>query len=140
MKKSLAILLFLAIFCFLGTGIAHGAGLCESCTSDADCDAGLTCVREKCRGCPIILGVIQICNPIQACDFSELVDSLINFIFWIALALFPLMIVIAGFYFVTAAGDPAKVEKAKGIILYAVIGFIVVILAKGFIELLKQIL
>lgn len=83
---------------------------------------------------------IAITNPIKATSFGELVDNILNFIWWIVLALVPLMIVIAGLYFVTAAGDPAKVEKAKGIILYTVIGFIIVLLAKGFIELLEKIL
>jgi hypothetical protein len=83
---------------------------------------------------------IVITNPITATSFGEIVDNILTFIWWVALALVPLMIVIAGFYFVTAAGDPAKVEKAKGIILYAVIGFIIILLARGFVELLQNIL
>lgn len=83
--------------------------------------------------------IITITNPIKATSFGELINGLLTFLWWIALALVPLMIVIAGFYFVTAAGDPAKVEKAKGIILYTVIGFIIILLARGFVELLKQI-
>jgi len=71
---------------------------------------------------------------------TGLVENIIKFLWWIALALLPLMIVIAGFYFVTAAGDPTKVEKAKGIILYTVIGFIIILLARGFVELLKTLL
>jgi len=83
---------------------------------------------------------IVIHNPVSSHTFDELIGKIMNFIWWIALALFPLMIVIAGFYFVTAAGDPAKVEKAKGIILYTVIGFIIILLARGLVELLKTLL
>ncbi|HUW71957.1 MAG TPA: hypothetical protein VMV66_02105 [Candidatus Humimicrobiaceae bacterium] len=83
---------------------------------------------------------IVITNPITATSFGELVDGLLTFLWWVAVALVPLMIVIAGFYFVTAAGDPAKVEKAKGIILYTVIGFFIILLARGFVELLQTIL
>lgn len=88
----------------------------------------------------LFLPLIVITNPIKATSFGELVGGLLNFLWWIVVALVPLMIVIAGFYFVTAAGDPAKVEKAKGIILYTVIGFFIVLLARGLIELLQRIL
>ena len=84
--------------------------------------------------------VIVIENPLEAETFEELLDSVINFIFYIAVVAAPLMIIIGGFYFVTAAGNPAQVEKAKGIILYTLIGFIIILLAKGFIEFLKQVL
>ena len=88
----------------------------------------------------LILAEVVIENPIDTDTFQELINNIITFIWWIALALLPLMIVVAGFYFVTAAGDPAKVEKAKGIILYTVIGFIIILLARGFVELLRTIL
>jgi len=83
---------------------------------------------------------IVIHNPLHAHNFDQLIVGIITFLWWIALALLPLMIVIAGFMFVTAAGDPAKVEKARGIILYSVIGFIVILVARAAVELLKQIL
>jgi hypothetical protein len=84
--------------------------------------------------------LVVIPNPIHSHTFDQLIGNIITFIWWIALALIPLMIVIAGFYFVTAAGDPAKVEKAKGIILYTVIGFIIILLARGLVELLRTLL
>jgi hypothetical protein len=89
---------------------------------------------------PFLVLAVTIENPIDADTFEELIENIITFIFNIALALVPLMIVIAGVYFVTAAGNPEQVQKAKGIILYTLIGFIVIILARGFVEFLKQIL
>jgi hypothetical protein len=89
---------------------------------------------------PLLVSALIIENPIDADTFEELIENVITFIFNVALALVPLMIVIAGVYFVTAAGNPAQVEKAKGIILYTLIGFIVIILARGFVEFLKQVL
>jgi len=40
-----------------------------------------------------------------------------------------LVIVLAGFRYVTAAGDSAAIAKAKNTILYAVVGLVVIILA-----------
>jgi len=89
---------------------------------------------------PLLVLAVTIENPIDADTFEELIENIITFIFNIALALVPLMIVIAGVYFVTAAGNPEQVQKAKGIILYTLIGFIIILLARGFVEFLKQIL
>jgi len=49
------------------------------------------------------------------------------------------MIIVAGFYFITATGDPAKIDTAKKIILWTLIGLLVVISAKGLIALFKEI-
>jgi fumarate reductase subunit D len=83
---------------------------------------------------------IAITNPLTAKDFRELIENIITFIYNIALVLVPLMIVIAGFYFVTAAGDPEQIKRAKNIIFYTLIGFITILLAKGVIAFLKQVL
>lgn len=86
----------------------------------------------------LVLAQITITNPLKVGSFPEFIDKIITFLFWIALAIFPLMIIIAGLFFVTAAGDPKRVETAKNIILYTVIGFIVILLTKGFIGLLTK--
>jgi len=38
--------------------------------------------------------------------------------------------VITGFMFMTAGGDPGKVEKARGMIVYLVIGIVVAVIVK----------
>lgn len=82
----------------------------------------------------------QICNPLKYDKFGDLVDAIINFIFWVAMALAPLMIVIAGVMFVTAGGNPLQVEKARKLILYTVIGLAIILLAKGLISVLENVL
>jgi len=90
------------------------------------------------RICPP--GAICIQNPLCAQTFDQLINAIIDFIYKIAFAIAPLMIIIAGFYFVTAGGDPKRVETAKNIILYTCIGLAVILLAKGLVALLKQLL
>ncbi len=79
-------------------------------------------------------------NPLSAESLEELVENLIDFIFKIALVLTPLMIIIAGFLLVTAGGSIEQVTKAKRIILWAVIGFLIVLLAKGIVAIIKGLL
>ncbi len=83
---------------------------------------------------PILAEAAPLPNPLQADDFNELIDSIINIIFNLSLLLAPLMIVVAGFLFVTAAGDPNRVNTAKKIILWTAVGFLIVLLSKGIFE------
>jgi len=84
---------------------------------------------------PIITGSMSISNPISAGSFNELLQRLLDWILNIALVVAPLVIVYAGFLHVTAMGDMAKITKARNIILFASIGFIVALMAKSLIAL-----
>ncbi|MGB9743269.1 MAG: pilin [Minisyncoccales bacterium] len=79
-------------------------------------------------------------NPLKYSEFKDLINAIINFLFNIALIVAPLFIIIAGFYFVTAAGDPQKIETAKKIILYTFIGLLIIIASKGLIAFIQSIL
>ena len=81
-----------------------------------------------------------LCSPTTATTFEELLDNLTDYIFFFATVLVPILIIVAGFYFMTAAGDPQKLDKAKKIILYTVIGYAIVLFSKGLVAVLKDIL
>lgn len=59
----------------------------------------------------------------------DLVNFFIGFSVLVAVAL----IVVAGYTFITSAGDPEKVEKAQKTITAAVVGMIIVFLARAII-------
>jgi len=84
---------------------------------------------------PTITGSMSISNPISAGSFNELLQRFLDWILNIALVVAPLIIVYAGFLHVTAMGDMAKVTKARNIILFASIGFMVALMAKSLIAL-----
>jgi len=85
-------------------------------------------------------GAITINNPLSYNTFGELMNAIIDFIFNIALVVAPMIIIIAGFYFVTAAGDIDKIQRAKDMIWWTVIGFIIILLAKGLIHVLEEVI
>lgn len=85
--------------------------------------------------CPA--GAICFKNPLTACDFRTLVTNLVSFLLTVASAVVGLMIVVGGFYFVTSAGSPERVEKGKKLIFYALLGLLIVILATAFITALE---
>lgn len=83
---------------------------------------------------------VKIDNPIKAGSIEEIIENVINFFFTIALIICPLIIIVGGFMMVTSGGDPGKVETGKKMVYYALIGLGIVVLAKGFVLALKQIL
>lgn len=83
---------------------------------------------------------VNIENPLVAADFEGVVGKIIDFLFKIAVVLAPLMIVIGGALFVTSGGDLQKTEQAKRLMLWTAVGFLIIIMAKGFISLVKEIL
>jgi uncharacterized membrane protein YjjP (DUF1212 family) len=67
--------------------------------------------------------------------------NIINWIFTIAIiGIGPIMYIVAGFRFITAAGDPEKINTAKKMALWTSIGLMLAILSKGIIVLIGEIL
>lgn len=78
-----------------------------------------------------------ITNPVSYNSFAELLNAVITWIRNIAFVVAPLMIVYAGFTYMTAMGDSSKITKAKHIILYAAIGLLVALLAQSLLEVIS---
>jgi len=85
-------------------------------------------------------GIFEIENPLTATTVTELIDRIINFIWFLAIVFAPIMFLIGGFTFLTSGGDPQKVSKGKTIMIYTAVGLAIVLVAKGIIALLKDIL
>ena len=88
--------------------------------------------------------VVLAQGPIQApgwrdVDFMVALERIFNWVFAILLVVAAIAIVVAGYIFVTAAGDPDKIKKARDFVLYALIGVLVAFLAKGLVVLIDRI-
>lgn len=82
----------------------------------------------------------EICNPLGTDTFEGLLDVITNFLFLISIPIVSIMILYGGFKMLTAAGAPDKIEAGKKTIIYAVVGFMVIILARGAALIIKDIL
>ena len=80
----------------------------------------------------------EIKNPIIYDTIIEVVESLTSFVFTLGIVLAPLVFLIGGFVFLTSGGDTNKVQKGKDIMVYAVIGFVIILLVKGLVELIEN--
>lgn len=83
--------------------------------------------------------VITITNPLRAQSFDELILNIVNFLFTLAIPITIIMIIIGGFMFITASGEPSKIQQGKQLILWASVGLIVILLSRGLIDLLRTI-
>ena len=81
-----------------------------------------------------------ICNPLQSDKFTDIVNNVLTILFNFALVLTPIMVVIAGIMFVTAAGDPSRVSRAKQILIWTAVGFVVILVARGLVLVLRTII
>jgi hypothetical protein len=86
-------------------------------------------------------GGITLQNPLgQNCnDLSCPAKAIIDFLFTVAIPLCGIFVLVGGFQMMTAAGDPEKFSKGRKTILYAVIGFVVVLFAGSVAALIQSI-
>ena len=62
-------------------------------------------------------------------DFRTLALTIVNFFLTFLGLIAVVMIIYGGFLYVTAAGNQEKIESAKKIIMYAIIGIVVILLS-----------
>ena len=89
---------------------------------------------------PPVVGIFQFENPISSNTLPELIGKLLNLIFGLSIVITPLVILYAGFLMLTAAGDAAKLQKAKSILIWTVIAFAIILVAKGAPNVIQSIL
>jgi hypothetical protein len=89
----------------------------------------------------LTLAQVTVQNPIGFNDFESLIlQGIFPAVATIIGALGVVMIVWAGILFVTSAGDPGRLGKAKTALWWAIIGIAIGIAATGLIELIKKII
>jgi hypothetical protein len=72
--------------------------------------------------------------------FNKVIDNLLNIVIWpVFIGASLIMLIYAGFLFVTAAGDPSKISAAKKAVVFALIGITVGLLAFSVVSFIKRI-
>jgi hypothetical protein len=137
-KKIIILAIFLVIVLFSGKNNLVLA--CAGAAVDCDSYCASPCTAANPGGSVEPDGVVCICNPIPHPDFEALIVAATAFIFQLATFIFPLMIVIAAFYFITAGANPANIEKAKKVLIYSSIGYGIIILANALVYVIKSFL
>lgn len=76
---------------------------------------------------------------LAANSLPQVITNLQNWLIGILAAIATLFAVLAGVYWATAGGDPAQVDKAKGALRNALIGYGAAVLAPVFLQIVRGI-
>lgn len=60
---------------------------------------------------------------------DQLLTNVLNTVYMVSGILAVIIIIVAGYFYVTSAGNSSTVEKAKNAIIYSVVGLVVILLA-----------
>jgi len=74
-------------------------------------------------------------GALQAGDLDATVAGIIKFIYALIVITVVLLIIWAGFLFITSKGESQNVEKARKIIMYAVIGLLITLAAYPLVDM-----
>jgi len=115
---------------------------CGCQNSNGCCGIGCTSANDNdcAPGAPG--GEITFPNPLgENSDIQTILKEIWKFIFNVALfGVVPFMVIVAGFMFLTAGGNPEKIKKARELLLWLAVGVAVILLAGGIADLIKMIL
>jgi hypothetical protein len=130
MKKILAISI-LSVFAvgIIMPAIVAGANVEPPFTPSTKCTMRHDINITECplKGAPIASGGTE---GKEICCLVDSIYTITDWVFYILLTLVVIMFVWGGAYYVTAAGDAEKAGKGKDIIVLAIIGIIIALLAK----------
>jgi len=90
---------------------------------------------------PLIVGAVTpTATSPSGVAFPEMLDRISDWLLGILLAIAVIFLIVAGFFFVTAQGDPDKIEKARKFVLYALIGVIVGVASYALVNFIQTVL
>jgi len=79
-------------------------------------------------------------DPLQGKTIEKLIGDVIDWMIKVSAPILVIMIIWGAFLILTAGDNENKVTQGKKTIRYAVIGFAIILMARGLIEVIKQFL
>ena len=84
---------------------------------------------------------IPIAPPNGITDFNQLLACIIKyFTVYIAPSILVIMILYGAFKMLTASGEPEKFALGRKVILYAIVGYLIVLIATGLVAVVQSVL
>ena len=77
-------------------------------------------------------------NPLKIDSLQELFVTILNLLIILAVPIVVFFIILAGFKYVVAQGNPAKIQEATQALTYAIIGGVIIIGAVAIAEIIKN--
>jgi hypothetical protein len=86
-------------------------------------------------GCP---SRVCVTNYLGVSDISGLINKIIDFLIIVAAPIVAGMILIGAYQMLFSAGDPEKFKVGRRTIVYAVVGYTIILLSKGIAMIIKN--
>lgn len=83
-------------------------------------------------------GSTTLLNPLGDASFPALVQRILSWLFTLSIPIVSIMVMVGGYYILTAAGNEERLKTGRNTILYAVIGFAVILISNGVASLIRE--
>ncbi len=83
---------------------------------------------------------IDIPNPIHETTLTGIINRVIDFMLVISIPLLTIFIIFGAYKILTAGGNAANLKTGKNIILWAVVGFAIILISKGIGSIVVEVL
>jgi len=80
----------------------------------------------------------ELTNPLAFPSITELMQAILNMVIVISIPFVMLFIIYAGFKYVTAQGNPEKLQEANRALIYGVIGGVIIIGAVAILQIVQN--
>ena len=100
----------------------------STCGSDGYCTSGSTAAASTTTTTSIPDGV-NLINPLATSDVRVILGTIIKAALGLSGSIALLMFILGGFLWLTAGGNPEKIEKGKQVLIWATVGLIVIFFA-----------
>ncbi len=80
-------------------------------------------------------------NPLgETSEISTLAKNIINFLIKLAIPISAILIVYAGFLYITSAGNEEKIKTAQKALIWALVGFVIILIASSIPTIIQDFL
>lgn len=137
MSKTISALILIAFVSVMAIPLLAGAaddlGMKEACTIRNDKTLNLDECSDidNINGNPVSIGDKVSYEEAGMCCVMDALYTATDWVFFIVTAIAIILIIWGGFTVMTAAGSEEKLSKGRNYIVYALVGFIVAILARA---------
>jgi O-acetylhomoserine/O-acetylserine sulfhydrylase-like pyridoxal-dependent enzyme len=87
----------------------------------------------------VLAQVPTLVNPLNTSDANVVLQNITVFLIAIAAPICGIMVVWGGFQMMTSRGNPEKFSEGKKTLLYAAVGFVIVLCAGGAAQVIQSI-
>lgn len=84
-----------------------------------------------------VLAATELQSPPPTIDIVKVFDNIAELLRNIAIPIAIIMVIVSGFYFMTAQGDPGKIQTAQKMLMWTLIGVAVVFMASAVVKMVR---